>query len=137
MLMGGLHFHSTEKDIANFFSTLNPVLVHTDISADGKETEADVEFMTCKDPVFSMSKDKNNTLHQYFELLLNFSPENGSAMGGFWSSIKMGWIKGRRWIHLKKENGTVFSGGYGLPYGLDGGEGSGGYDKQDGRNGVG
>lgn len=45
--MRRLHFHSIEDDIANFFPALNPILVYTDIGADGRATrEADVQFMT-------------------------------------------------------------------------------------------
>ncbi|KAB1267550.1 Heterogeneous nuclear ribonucleoprotein H3 [Camelus dromedarius] len=42
----------SENDIASFFSLLNPILVHSDIEAEGRATrEADVEFMTCEDAV--------------------------------------------------------------------------------------
>lgn len=45
--MRKVHVHSTENDIVNFFSALSPILVHTEIGADGRTTgKADVNLMT-------------------------------------------------------------------------------------------
>ena len=72
--MRGPPFQATGDDIANFFSPLNLIQVHTDIGTDGRATGEDVEFVTREDAVATMSKEKNNTQHQYIELFLNQIP---------------------------------------------------------------
>ncbi|MGH0117379.1 UNVERIFIED_CONTAM: hypothetical protein FKN15_033474 [Acipenser sinensis] len=89
--MRGLPFRATDRDIAYFFSPLNPVRLHVDVGPNGKSTgEADVEFATHEDAVSAMSKDKNRMQHRYIELFLNSTSSVGSKMGrgrgGYFSS---------------------------------------------------
>ncbi|MGH0132645.1 UNVERIFIED_CONTAM: hypothetical protein FKN15_049720, partial [Acipenser sinensis] len=80
--MRGLPFRATDRDIAHFFSPLNPVRLHVDVGPNGKSTgEADVEFATHEDAVSAMSKDKNHMQHRYIELFLNSTSSAGSKMG--------------------------------------------------------
>lgn len=84
--MRGLPYRSTETDIYNFFSPLNPVRVHIEIGPDGRVTgEADVEFATHEDAVAAMSKDKANMQHRYVELFLNSTA--GGSNGGYGSQM--------------------------------------------------
>nr|XP_061796087.1 heterogeneous nuclear ribonucleoprotein H-like isoform X1 [Nerophis lumbriciformis] len=88
--MRGLPFRTNEMDIAEFFSPLNPMRVHIDVTHNGKLTgEADVEFRCHEDAVAAMSKDKNHMQHRYIELFLN-STASGAEMsacrGGFYGN---------------------------------------------------
>ncbi|XP_028298875.1 heterogeneous nuclear ribonucleoprotein H3 [Gouania willdenowi] len=80
--MRGLPFRATEGDVARFFSPLNPMRVHIDVSSNGKPTgEADVEFRSHEDAVAAMSKDKNHMQHRYIELFLNSTSSGAAEMG--------------------------------------------------------
>ncbi|XP_049572919.1 heterogeneous nuclear ribonucleoprotein H3 isoform X1 [Syngnathus scovelli] len=86
--MRGLPFRASEMDVAKFFSPLNPLRVHIDITHNGKLTgEADVEFRSHEDAVAAMSKDKHNMQHRYIELFLNSTASGAeTSRGGYYSN---------------------------------------------------
>uniref|UniRef100_A0A286XSE9 RRM domain-containing protein n=1 Tax=Cavia porcellus TaxID=10141 RepID=A0A286XSE9_CAVPO len=107
--------HSTENDIYNFFSLLNPVRVHIEIGPDGRVTgEADVEFATHEDAVEAMSKDKANMQHRYVELFLN---STAGASGGAYCSQMMGGMGLSNQSSYGGPASQQLSGGYGRGYG--------------------
>jgi len=82
--MRGLPFDSSEDDIAQFFSPLNPVSIRIIYEPNGRpKGEADVDFATHDAATAAMAKHKQNMGRRYIELFLQSTP---NGFGGGWSS---------------------------------------------------
>eukprot|EP00112_Aurelia_sp_Birch-Aquarium-sp1_P014871 Seg3242.4 transcript_id=Seg3242.4/GoldUCD/mRNA.D3Y31 product="Heterogeneous nuclear ribonucleoprotein F" protein_id=Seg3242.4/GoldUCD/D3Y31 len=132
--MRGLPFDSSDDDIMQFFTPLNPVSIRIIYEPNGRpKGEADVDFATHEAASAAMGKHKQNMGRRYIELFLQSSPSGYS--GGWSGGLRSG---GSGFGSSDGDSKSGYAGGYGSSYGGGyGRSGSSGYGSGGGYSGLG